>query len=73
MTFGGARHEQNQPNEISLWTGDEKDTFRYQDLGDRYLDVMHGSETAYRRQLDLSTGIHTIEYSGDGVTYHLAG
>ena len=70
MTYGGARHEHIQLNEISLWTGDEKDTGRYQNLGDLYLDLMHGSETAYRRRLDLSTGIHTIEYSADGVTYH---
>jgi alpha-L-fucosidase 2 len=70
MTFGGAQHEHIQLNEISLWTGDEKDTGRYQNLGDLYLDLRHGSETAYRRQLDLSTGVHTIEYSADGVSYH---
>jgi alpha-L-fucosidase 2 len=69
MTFGGAQHEHIQLNEISLWTGDEKDTGRYQNLGDLYLDVMHGPAAGYRRQLDLSTAIHTIEYAADGVTY----
>src|SRR5476651_2919249 len=52
MTFGGAQHEHVQLNEISLWTGDEKDTGSYQNLGDLYLDLTHGPETAYRRQLD---------------------
>src|SRR5271169_3394927 len=69
MTFGGMQHEHIQLNEISLWTGDEKDTGRYQNLGDLYLDLTHGSGTAYRRQLDLSTAIHTVEYSADGVKY----
>jgi len=70
MTFGGAQREHIQLNEISLWTGDEKDTGRYQNLGDLYLEFTHGAEAAYRRQLDLSTAIHTIEYSADRVTYH---
>src|SRR5450432_570376 len=70
MVFGDAQHEHVQLNEISLWTGDEKDTGRYQNLGDLYLDLSHGSETAYRRQLDLTTALHTIEYASDGVTYH---
>jgi len=33
MIFGDAQHEHIQLNEISLWTGDEKDTGRYQNLG----------------------------------------
>ena len=70
MTFGGAQHEHVQLNEISLWTGDEKDTGRYQNLGDLYLDLTHGSETGYRRQLDLNTALHAIEYAANGVTYH---
>src|ERR1017187_9425067 len=35
MIFGGARQEHLQLNEISLWTGDEKDTGSYQNLADR--------------------------------------
>jgi len=69
MVFGGALHEHIQLNEISLWTGDEKDTGSYQNLGDLYFDLIHGAETAYRRQMDLSSAIHTIEYRADGVTY----
>src|ERR1700736_2343184 len=70
MTFGGAQHEHIQLNEISLWTGDEKDTGSYQNLGDLYLDLTHGAESSYRRRLDLSTAIHSIEYAADGVQYH---
>jgi alpha-L-fucosidase 2 len=70
MTFGGAQHEHVQLNEISLWTGDEKDTGSYQNLGDLYLDLTHGPETAYRRQLDVNTALHAIEYAAGGVTYH---
>ena len=69
MAFGGAQHEHIQLNEISLWTGDEKDTGRYQNLGDLYLDLTHSSETAYRRQLDLTTATHRIGYSSGGVRY----
>jgi len=69
MIFGGGQHEHIQLNEISLWTGDEKDTGRYQNLGDLYLDLTHGSESGYRRQLDLATAIHSIEYSAAGVSY----
>jgi alpha-L-fucosidase 2 len=38
MVFGSVPNERLQLNEISLWTGDEKDTGRYQPLGDLYLD-----------------------------------
>ena len=69
MIFGGAQHEHIQINEISLWTGDEKDTGRYQNLGDLYLDLDHGPESSYKRQLDLSTAVHTTEYRSDGVAY----
>ena len=69
MIFGGARHEHIQINEISLWTGDEKDTGRYQNLGDLYLDLDHGPESSYKRQLDISTAVHTVEYLSDGIDY----
>jgi len=49
MIFGDARREHLQLNEISLWTGDEKDTGRYQNLGDLFLDLTHGAPQSYRR------------------------
>ncbi|MBS1856319.1 MAG: glycoside hydrolase family 95 protein [Acidobacteria bacterium] len=69
MIFGGARHEHLQLNEISLWTGDEKDTGRYQNLADLYLDFDHPEPTSYRRALDISRAIHTIAYTAGGVAY----
>jgi alpha-L-fucosidase 2 len=69
MVFGGAPKEHLQLNEISLWTGDEKDTGRYQNLGDLFLDLDHPPATAYRRALDISTALHSIAYSAGGVAY----
>src|SRR5205085_4394437 len=69
MIFGGAQREHLQLNENSLWTGDEKDTGRYQNLADLFLDLAHGAPTAYRRGLDISTALHTTSYSADGVAY----
>ena len=69
MIFGGAQNEHLQLNENSLWTGDEKDTGQYQNLGDLYLDLEHGTPDGYRRRLDLSEALHTIQYSAGGVVY----
>jgi alpha-L-fucosidase 2 len=69
MIFGGAPHEHLQLNESSLWTGDEKDTGRYQNLGDLYLDFDQGTPQGYRRELDIANALHTIRYSADGTVY----
>ena len=69
MIFGDARHEHLQLNEISLWTGDEKDTGSYQSLGDLWLDLTHGAPLAYQRRLDIDTAIHGTVYSADGIAY----
>ena len=69
MIFGDARHEHLQLNEISLWTGDEKDTGSYQNLGDLWLDLSHGAPQGYERRLDIDTAIHSIAYSADGIAY----
>src|SRR5215471_1891823 len=63
MVFGGAKQEHLQLNENSLWTGDEKDTGRYQNLADLYIDFDQGSDTNYRRQLDIGSAVHTIQYN----------
>ena len=72
MIFGDAQREHLQLNEISLWTGTEKDTGRYQNLADLTLELAHGpaANVSYRRQLDLATATHTIDYKAAGVTYH---
>src|SRR3954447_7503737 len=69
MIFGGAQHEHLQLNEDSLWTGDEKDTGRYQNLADLFLDLTHSAPATYRRALDIATALHTITYAADGVAY----
>ncbi len=69
MIFGDARREHLQLNEISLWTGDEKDTGSYQNLGDLWLDLTHGAPQSYQRRLDIGTAIHSIEYTADGIAY----
>ncbi len=69
MIFGGAVHEHLQLNEISLWTGDEKDTGSYQNLGDLWVDLTHGPAQAYERRLDLDSAIHSIVYTADGIAY----
>src|ERR1035438_8588737 len=69
MIFGDARREHLQLNEISLWTGDEKDTGSYQNLGDLWLDLTHGAPLAYERRLDIDAAIHAIVYTADGIAY----
>jgi alpha-L-fucosidase 2 len=69
MIFGDARREHLQLNEISLWTGDEKDTGSYQNLGDLWLELSHGAPQGYERRLDIDTATHGIVYSADGIAY----
>ena len=69
MVYGDAQHERIQLNEDSLWTGDEKDTGKYQTLGELTVDFEQGEARGYRRALDLSTAIQTVEYTADGVKY----
>ena len=54
MVYGDAQHERIQLNEDSLWTGDEKETGKYQTLGELTVDMEQGAATGYRRELDLS-------------------
>jgi len=69
MIFGDARREHLQLNEISLWTGDEKDTGSYQNLADLYFDLAHGAPQSYERRLDIDDAIHSIEYTADRIAY----
>ena len=69
MIFGDARREHLQLNEISLWTGDEKDTGRYQNLADLFLELNHGEAKNYRRSLDIDRATHVIDYSAGGVAW----
>ncbi|NQV36151.1 MAG: glycoside hydrolase family 95 protein [Phycisphaeraceae bacterium] len=71
MIFGGIDAEHIQFNEESLWTGDEKDTGSYQNFGDLFVTFsgMPSRAATYRRELDLSTGVHRVTYQAGGVGY----
>jgi alpha-L-fucosidase 2 len=69
MIFGAVARERIQFNEISLWTGDDKDTGSYQAFGDLYIDFEHKDVTEYQRMLDLQRAVHKVQYSVGGVRY----
>lgn len=70
MIFGGVEQEHIQFNEISLWSGDEKDTGAYQAFGDLFLDFKgHSNPQNYKRELNLENAVHTVSYSSNGVNY----
>jgi alpha-L-fucosidase 2 len=70
MIFGGVEQEHIQFNEISLWSGDEKDTGAYQAFGDLFLDFKgHSNPKNYKRELNLENAVHTVSFSSNGVNY----
>jgi alpha-L-fucosidase 2 len=72
MLFGGPSKDRIQFNEGSLWIGDENDTGAYQAFGDVLIEVgkqARVSVTAYRRELDLESAMHTVTYESKGVKY----
>ncbi len=70
MVFGGIETEQIQFNEISLWTGDEKETGAYQAFGDLFIDFNQAAEVQqYKRELNIGNAVHTITYLSNGIQY----
>lgn len=74
MVFGGVATEHIQFNENSLWTGDERETGRYQAFGDLFIDfdkknVVNGQEEQYKRRLNIQKALHTISYSQNGTNF----
>jgi alpha-L-fucosidase 2 len=72
--YGGMAEEQIQFNEDTVWTGDENDTGRYQNLGDMFITLEgHGNvspqDAKYRRTLDMGKALHTIRYESGGISY----
>jgi alpha-L-fucosidase 2 len=45
-------------------------TDSYQPAGDLLVELDHGPATAYRRELDLDSGLVTIRYQADGAAFH---
>jgi alpha-L-fucosidase 2 len=71
MIFGGVNQEHIQFNDNTLWTGDENDRGMYQAFGDLFIDFDQKDQnfTAYKRQLNLTDAIHSIQYTQNGVNY----
>ncbi|MCX6238433.1 MAG: glycoside hydrolase N-terminal domain-containing protein [Bacteroidia bacterium] len=70
MIFGGIETERIQFNEISLWSGDEKETGAYQAFGDLFVDFIQAADVQqYKRELDIGNAVHTISYLSNGIKY----
>ncbi len=79
MVFGEVGRERVQFNEDSLWTGDDCPSGdygqmgAYQAFGDLWIDldaaVKDEVPPKYRRALDLTTGIASVEFKKDDVTH----
>ncbi len=76
MVYGGVDKEQIQFNESSLITGTtavnanaKPSVGNYQPFGDILIDFGAMKPENYRRELDLTQGIHSVVFTSDGVDY----
>ncbi|NQZ57634.1 MAG: glycoside hydrolase family 95 protein [Lentisphaeraceae bacterium] len=84
MLFSGTQKERIQFNEESLWTGglnptgkwspkkQDKNSFgSYQNFGNLYVEFSNQTEkaSAYKRGLDIISGIHSCDFTQNGVNY----
>jgi alpha-L-fucosidase 2 len=71
MLFGEVAREHLQFNEITLWTGDDRNMGAYQPFGDVLVELAghEGSAQAYRRELLLDQGLHRITYKLGGISF----
>lgn len=80
MLFGATDIERIQFNEISLWSGDrmprdedieEERMGAHQAFGDIFIRLGHDPDKVknYKRQLDIDSAIHKVEYDYEGVHY----
>lgn len=70
MIFGGVATEHIQINEISLWSGDEKETGAYQAFGDLFIDFNDTlAVDQYHRELNIDNAVHTVTFRSNGVCY----
>ncbi|MCX6365110.1 MAG: glycoside hydrolase family 95 protein, partial [Armatimonadetes bacterium] len=81
MLFGGVSQERIQFNEQSLWSGDNNWDGEYE-TGDHgfgsyrtfgevlvSFDSEEVSAADYRRELDISTGVHRTTFTQNGIAY----
>ncbi len=59
QAFGNVSGDRDEPIHIDP----------YQPAGDLFFRLDHGRATGYRRELDLQTGVATVEYQADGVRF----
>jgi alpha-L-fucosidase 2 len=71
MVFGGVAREHLQFNDITLWSGDAKETGTYQPFGDVVVDLPGHDKDAqdYRRTLDIAHAVHAVTYTHGGVHF----
>ena len=75
MVFGGVEQEKIQLNIDSLWTGDEKETGSYQNLGALNIkfDSLNGeSYKNYTRKLSIDKAVHEVRFDVAGQEYKRA-
>ncbi|NVM76483.1 alpha-L-fucosidase 2 [Duganella sp. SG902] len=71
MIFGQLARERLQFNDITLWTGDEKEMGAFQPFGDVYINLPGHEQgtTSYARRLDIGRSLHTVSYTHNGVQF----
>ncbi|MBC8095668.1 MAG: glycoside hydrolase family 95 protein [Akkermansiaceae bacterium] len=76
LIFGAPERERININESSLWTGDENlsgDNGKkgsYQTFGNVFINLSgHGTNSNYRRDLDLAEAVAQVSYEADGVKF----
>ncbi len=80
MLFGGIKTEHIQFNEQSLWSGDnnwdggyetgDHGFGSYRNFGEVVVNFNHAdTAAAYRRILDISTGVHTTSFNINGIRF----
>jgi alpha-L-fucosidase 2 len=77
LVLGGYPKDEMVFNEDSLWTGGLDPSSDYNKMGayEKFGDVTinfdnAGAVSQYRRSLDLTTAVASVNYVADGVTYH---
>jgi alpha-L-fucosidase 2 len=71
MLFGQVARDRLQFNDITLWTGDDRNLGAFQPFGDVVL-TLDGADAPvadYRRELDLQRARHRLSYRQDGVRF----
>ncbi|MBQ0942843.1 glycoside hydrolase family 95 protein [Ideonella sp. 4Y16] len=71
MLFGQPARERLQFNEITLWSGDDRQMGAYQPFGDLWVELDGGDAPVqdYERSLDLSDATHRVQYTQHGVHF----